>query len=728
MTRQASRIVIAIAVLLALCAGTSAAQGGMHNFSKGINPISFPCDTTVAAVSTVLSHAVTRAITWENGFFTITNAFKRGRGYFIILDSSFEADISGVCAASYSQYDYTFSLTKGWNLIGNPYSTDETLSLILQNNLASIGNSLFSTTFHPVQMELSDKLAVNSAVWLYSGKTGSYTVDTTLTADDCTDCSWVYFYPIQCGANPWNLFWKDNTGDFSSGYDVIKDYFGITKGMEVYDVRTCSPDVFVCLACDCWDGSILSILVKDEDAASARTIEYSYEGNRKYMEGIVIPRTEVSSACMSRCVTDADCVYDPAKDENTGAEPYPLTGICKKPDTYFAYCDYQYTDPSLCGNGVIDIEWGEECDHGGSISGDGCSQSCTVEQTTHFTADTDIVSVDDLHGFVQNADGSYAVSGFEYGDSGENVVFLKLDNSGDVTINKTYPGGNFKDIAIGNTSDGGYILGASSGTANSVPYLLKLDSAGNKLWDSTNQIRSYVRDVRELSDGLYLATLSANQGVWEIAADSHESTWTQLYPTGYYFINENPDAGTFLLSVTATVAGAYSSKLAKIGPDGAIEWEKTFSLNFSTVKSFVATIDGGFIVAGSIVVSSGNVDAKVVKLDGAGNVEWEKTFGGLYPDGATYVWQARDGSYLAGGTRQRSLYGGEDENDMWISLLSETGKMKWYKMLASDRQGILEMFQDTPDGKLVILGTLTAGIQSVFNNRSNLWIQKLSIP
>lgn len=32
-----------------------------------------------------------------------------------------------------------------------------------------------------------------------------------------------------------------------------------------------------------------------------------------------------------------------------------------------------------CGDGILDIEFGEECDDGNRTSGDGCSSSCTTE-------------------------------------------------------------------------------------------------------------------------------------------------------------------------------------------------------------------------------------------------------------------------------------------------------------------------------------------------------------
>lgn len=41
--------------------------------------------------------------------------------------------------------------------------------------------------------------------------------------------------------------------------------------------------------------------------------------------------------------------------------------------------DSQQALEIFCGNGVIERAYGEECDDGGKINGDGCSRACQVE-------------------------------------------------------------------------------------------------------------------------------------------------------------------------------------------------------------------------------------------------------------------------------------------------------------------------------------------------------------
>jgi cysteine-rich repeat protein len=42
-------------------------------------------------------------------------------------------------------------------------------------------------------------------------------------------------------------------------------------------------------------------------------------------------------------------------------------------------CEANCTYRPYCGNGIIDREYGEECDDGNTISGDSCSSFCTIE-------------------------------------------------------------------------------------------------------------------------------------------------------------------------------------------------------------------------------------------------------------------------------------------------------------------------------------------------------------
>ncbi len=66
---------------------------------------------------------------------------------------------------------------------------------------------------------------------------------------------------------------------------------------------------------------------------------------------------------VSSCTNEIKCEY-------TCNTDYALqNGVCQKTPT-----------PVLCGNGVIDVNLGEQCDDKNTISGDGCSSTCQKEQ------------------------------------------------------------------------------------------------------------------------------------------------------------------------------------------------------------------------------------------------------------------------------------------------------------------------------------------------------------
>jgi hypothetical protein len=66
-------------------------------------------------------------------------------------------------------------------------------------------------------------------------------------------------------------------------------------------------------------------------------------------------------------------------------------------------------------------------------------------------------------------------------------------------------------------------------------------------------------------------------------------------------------------------------------------------------NSIQQTTDGGYIIAGTSVVSGKSGELYLLKLDGNGNKAWEKTFGGIYDDYGYSVQQTADGGYLVTG-------------------------------------------------------------------------------
>jgi hypothetical protein len=218
----------------------------------------------------------------------------------------------------------------------------------------------------------------------------------------------------------------------------------------------------------------------------------------------------------------------------------------------------------------------------------------------------------------ETIDGGYVVAGYTWSSSKwEDVYILKLDANGNKLWEKTF-GGSDNDGAwfIQQTIDGGYIVAGytkSYGSGWYDAYLLKLDGAGNKVWEKVFGGSSWdeARSIQQTNDGGYIVA-------------------------GY---------------TSSFGAGSYDVYVLKLDTSGKEVWSKTFGGSSDDLAwSIQQTNDGGYIVAGyTKSFGAGSEDVYILKLDANGNKLWEKTFGGSYDERAYRIQQTRDGGYIVAG-------------------------------------------------------------------------------
>ena len=234
-----------------------------------------------------------------------------------------------------------------------------------------------------------------------------------------------------------------------------------------------------------------------------------------------------------------------------------------------------------------------------------------------------------LHGsgwcVIQTRDGGYAIAG----NSGDQILFLKVNSSGVVQWEKTYGEGTAYSII--ETSDGGYAL---AGTGDSLNFV-KTDSEGNLEWSkhySKSDVPFHVQSLIQTSDGGYALT-----------------GW-----------------------ISSTFRSPWWDWTIKTNSNGDIQWNKTFGETDEedSGSSVQQTTDGGYILTGyksSLAIAR---DVWLIKTDHNGNEQWNKTFGGSYIDVGCSIQQTNDGGYIIAGIT--SSYGTGIE-DIWLIKTSSDG-------------------------------------------------------
>jgi len=148
----------------------------------------------------------------------------------------------------------------------------------------------------------------------------------------------------------------------------------------------------------------------------------------------------------------------------------------------------------------------------------------------------------------------------------------------------------------------------------------------------------------------------------------------------------------------------------------------------NTINSVQQTLDGGYILAGSTILSGEDfTDMYVVKTDSLGEIKWEKVFGGKDTETITEIIQTSDGNYMAFGNTDSKGAGGFD---FYLVKLDPTGNIIWEKTYGGSRDERSADMIKTSDGGYLLLGsTLSFGdglnsdvnVRKVSSDGTELW-------
>jgi hypothetical protein len=343
--------------------------------------------------------------------------------------------------------------------------------------------------------------------------------------------------------------------------------------------------------------------------------------------------------------------------------------------------------------------------------------SQTIFQKTFGGASSDIG-----YSVQQTADEGYIIAGYtlSFGRGSRDVYLLRTDSSGNTLWTKTY-GSNNIDYAwtVQQTADGGYIIGAHSGSFGAGShdvYLIKCDMAGNVLWTRAygGSSADGAYSLQQTSDGGYIVaahTSSFGAGqhdVYLIKTDVNGDTvWTRTYggSGGDYLrsVQQTLDEGYISVSETFSFgAGGADIYLVKVDQIGNLLWAKTYGGSSSDYGYSVRqTTDSGYIIGGyTASFGAGQFDMYLVKTDADGAVLWAKTYGGALSDFGYSVEETNDGGYIIAGFTQSFGVGG----DVYLVRTDSSGVLLWSKNYGGASSDYGWSVQQTNDGGFVVSG------------------------
>ena len=280
------------------------------------------------------------------------------------------------------------------------------------------------------------------------------------------------------------------------------------------------------------------------------------------------------------------------------------------------------------------------------------------------------------------------------GNNDGGVWIIKIDSAGNKIWDKGYETTMYDFLSVFlHTNDGGYMLGfisksgigglkTDSCKGDNDIWIVKLDSIGNKEWDNTYGGINYdgIGDILQTSDNGYL-----------IAGGS-----------------ESPMGG----DKTSEVPGTASSTdmwLIKIDSSGSKQWDQEYGGNLSDgISSIIATSDGNYVLYGfSCSSPSGNKtaickdtilyanDYWLVKIDSSGNMIWDKSFGGFKIEKTAYgnIIEDKDKGLIFSGISHSNAGADKSENNIptlvdyqiWLVKSDSLGNKLWDKTVNIDK-------------------------------------------
>ena len=320
------------------------------------------------------------------------------------------------------------------------------------------------------------------------------------------------------------------------------------------------------------------------------------------------------------------------------------------------------------------------------------------------------------------------------------LLLLRLDADGEVVWERTYGGDrSCTGQSLLAAEDGGYVIAGTieSETGSDLDvYLLCVDEDGTELWSRSfgTPLDEFGGRLLATADGGYVvvgnsvdqddvvadpgaagyAGFAGRSNAYVVRTDAEANEiWSRRYVTEDNVIASGgaiaDDGGIVVLTyVLHYPIDDNDVRLFKVDADGTEVWSRTWEEGKASGYDFLATDDGGYLIAGMQVFPEdperAKADALLIKVDADGNEIWLTTYGEPDTvDTAHVVTETADGRYVCAGWRERDLYTWTD--DILLAAFDRDGALLWESVTPSVKHNLHEGFVQRPDGSFVVAGS-----------------------
>jgi hypothetical protein len=136
------------------------------------------------------------------------------------------------------------------------------------------------------------------------------------------------------------------------------------------------------------------------------------------------------------------------------------------------------------------------------------------------------------------------------------------------------------------------------------------------------------------------------------------------------------------------------------------DWQKAYGGREDDAGRCVQqTTDGGFIVCGSTVPSTGGFyNLYLIKTDAQGDTLWTRTYGGTRADEGNSVRQTSDGGYIVAGYTCSFGTGTPDSDNVYLIKTDAQGDTLWTRTYGGTKDDRGNCVQQTSDGGCIVAG------------------------